>query len=41
MLVDPEEAKKKWLEISEAYDVLSDEQKKGLYDKFGEVDGWH
>ncbi len=35
--IDPEAAKAKWLEISEAYDVLSDEKKKGLYDQFGEV----
>ena len=32
---DNQEAAKKFLELSEAYDVLKDEEKKGLYDRFG------
>ena len=33
---NPEEAKKKFLEVGEAYEVLSDEKKQRLYDQLGE-----
>ena len=36
---DPETAEKKFLEVGEAFDVLSDEEKRHDYDRFGFQDG--
>jgi len=36
LAVQADEAKKKFQEISEAYEVLTDKQKRAVYDKYGE-----